>query len=155
MPTVISFHYTLTNSSGKVLDSSQGQEPLSYIEGARQIIPGLERQLTGLKKGDKKRVAVPAAEAYGLRDDSKVLKVPREALPSKEVKVGDRFMGGKEPHAPMFVVTELGLTEVTLDGNHPLAGVDLTFDVELTGSREATMEEISHGHAHGEHGHPH
>ena len=152
---VVSFHYTLTDPSGKLIDSSSGQSPLSFMEGSGQIIPGLERQMAGLKKGDKRKIGVPAVEAYGLRDDKMVIKMPREKLPVKEVKLGDRFTGGQEPHAPVFVVVELGLTEVTLDGNHPLAGVDLTFDIELVDTREATSEEISHGHAHGEHGHSH
>ncbi len=152
---VISFHYKLTDASGKVLDSSEGQEALSYMEGAGQIIPGLESQLSGLKKGDKKKIEVPAKDAYGLRDESKVFKVPVHELPSKDVKVGDRFSGGHEPHAPVYTVTELTQTTATLDGNHSLAGVDLTFDVELMDVREATAEEVSHGHAHGEHGHSH
>ncbi len=152
---VISFHYTLTDGSGQVIDSSEGQAPLSYMEGVGQIIPGLERQMAALKKGEKKKIGVPAAEAYGLRDDKKVIKVPREKLPKQDAKVGDQFTGGQGPNAPIFVVIEAGLNEVTLDGNHPLAGMDLTFDVELTDLREATAEEITHGHAHGEHGHSH
>lgn len=152
---VVSFHYTLADTAGKVIDTSSGRAPLSYMEGSGQIISGLERQLAGLKKGDKRKIHVPAAEAYGLRDEKKIIKVPREALPAKEVKVGDRFTGGQEPHAPVFVVTECASAEVTLDGNHSLAGVDLTFDIELTDSRDATNDEISHGHAHGESGHSH
>lgn len=109
MARVVSFHYTLTDVAGKVIDSSKGKEPLAYIEGSGAIIPGLERQITGLKKGDKKKLGVPAAEAYGARKD----------------------------------------------GSHPLAGVDLTFNIEITDARAATAEEISHGHAHGEHGHSH
>ena len=125
------------------------------MEGTGQIIPGLEKQLAGLKKGDRKKITVPAAEAYGLRDENKVIKVPRHKLPSQDVKMGERFSGGPEAHAPVFVVTNLAQTKVTLDGNHSLAGMDLTFDVELTDVREATSDEISHGHAHGEHGHSH
>jgi len=152
---VISFHYTLTDAAGKVLDSSSGREALAYMEGVGQIIPGLERQLAVMKKGDKKKLHVPAAEAYGMRDQQMVITVRRDELPAKEVKVGDRFNGGPEPHAPIFVVTQLTQEEATLDGNHSLAGMDLTFDVELTDVREATLDEISHGHAHGEHGHSH
>jgi FKBP-type peptidyl-prolyl cis-trans isomerase SlyD len=152
---VVTFHYTLTDKTGKVLDSSSGKTPLSYMEGSGQIIPGLEKQLAGLKKGEKKKIAVPAAEAYGVHDERKVLKVPRQQLPTPDVKLGDRFAGGPGPEAPVFKVTELGAAEVTLDGNHPLAGVDLTFDIEMTDLREATTEEIAHGHAHGEHGHSH
>ena len=152
---VISFHYTLTDVSGKVLDSSEGRGPLSFMEGAGQIIPGLESHLIALQKGDKRKIEVPAAVAYGLRDEEKVIKVPRTELPVKEVKIGARFNGGEDGHGPIFVVTELTATDVTLDANHFLAGIDLTFDVELTDIREATGEELSHGHAHGEHGHSH
>ncbi len=152
---VVSFHYTLTDADGKMLDSSSGREPLTYMEGVGQIIPGLEKELANLKKGDKRKISVAAAEAYGLRDEAKIIKVPRETLPAQGIKVGDRFTGGDDPHAPIFVVIESSETEVTLDANHPLASVDLTFDIELTDFREATAEEISHGHAHGEHGHSH
>ena len=152
---VISFHYKLTDSTGKVIDESKGRGPLSFMEGAGQIIPGLEKQLLDLKKGDKKTIQVPAAEAYGLPDKARVLTVKREQLPNKDVKVGDQFTGGQEEHGPVFVVTQVSEAEATLDGNHPLAGVDLTFDVELADTREATQEEVSHGHAHGEHGHSH
>ncbi len=152
---VLSFHYTLTDKSGKVLDSSQGRSALSFMEGAGQIIPGLEKQLLGLKKGDKKKVEVVAQEAYGLRDERMVIKVPLSELPTQTVKVGDRFHGGQEAHSPVFCVTEVTATEATLDGNHTLAGQDLTFDVELTDIRPATPEELSHGHSHSEGGHHH
>jgi FKBP-type peptidyl-prolyl cis-trans isomerase SlyD len=152
---VISFYYTLTDAAGKVLDSSKDGEAFSFIEGTGQIIPGLEKELMELKIGDKKKITVPAAEAYGTRDEERVFKVPRQELPSQDLKLGDRFKGGPEDNAPIFVVTQLAETEVTLDGNHPLAGMDLTFDVELVGTREATADELSHGHAHGEHGHSH
>lgn len=155
MSRVLSLHYTLTDAAGKVIDSSKGKEAFSFIEGAQQIIPGLERQLGDLKKGDRKKIQVPAAEAYGLRDEARIVRVSRKELPVSDVKVGDRFNGGPEPHAPVFVVTQVTETEATLDGNHPLAGIDLTFDVELIGVREATAEELTHGHAHGEHGHSH
>jgi FKBP-type peptidyl-prolyl cis-trans isomerase SlyD len=152
---VISFYYTLTDAAGKVLDSSKDGEAFSFIEGTGQIIPGLEKHLMELKIGDKQKITVSAAEAYGSRDESRVVKVPRQEMPSQDLKLGDRFKGGPEDNAPIFVVTHLGEKEVTLDGNHPLADMDLTFDVELTGIREATADELSHGHAHGEHGHSH
>ncbi len=153
---VISFHYTLTDKAGKILDSSNGREALSFMEGIGQIIPGLEKALEILNKGDKKKIHVTAAEAYGLRDEDKVIKITPEQLPSKDIKVGDRFSAGEEDdHSQIFVVTQLTETEVILDGNHSLAGMDLIFDVELTDVRNATAEEISHGHAHGVHGHSH
>jgi len=152
---IISFHYTLTDKEGKTIDSSNGRAALTFMEGSGQIISGLERQILSMKQGDRKKVEVPAAEAYGVREENKIIQVPLQKLPSKDVKIGDRFSGGPDAHAPVFVVTGVSDTEATLDGNHPLAGVDLNFDVEIKAMREATAEEISHGHAHGEHGHSH
>lgn len=152
---VLTFHYKLTAQTGEVLDSSEGREPLSFMEGAGQIIPGLERQMQSLKKGDKKEIKVVAAEAYGVREESLIVKVPREKLPTPNVKVGDRFRGGNDQFASIFTVVDLTLSEATLDGNHPLAGQDLTFDIEIMDIREATAQEIEHGHSHGAEGHNH
>ena len=154
-PKVISFHYTLTNAAGKTLDSSSGREPLTFMEGAGQIIPGLEIEVLKLKTGDKKKIQVAAADAYGVKDEELIIKTPKSALPLPNVKVGDKFRGRTDQHSPVFTVTEIHDTEVSLDGNHPLAGVDLTFDIEVTSLREATTQELQHGHAHGEHGHSH
>lgn len=146
---VISFHYTLTDPEGNQLDSSQGGDPLSYLEGSGRIIPGLESALSELKQGDKREVRIAAKEAYGERSTDNVFEVPIAKLPTDEVNVGDRFRAGEEAHAPVVTVTRVEDDQVTLDGNHPLAGVDLTFDVEIMGIREATDEEIEHGHVHG------
>jgi FKBP-type peptidyl-prolyl cis-trans isomerase SlyD len=146
---VISFHYTLTDPDGKQLDSSQGRQPMSYLEGISQIIPGLEAALGKMSPGDKQQVKVVAKDAYGDRNPEHVLKVPIDKLPTREVKVGDRFRTGEEEHAPVVTVTEVEGETVTLDGNHPLAGMELTFDVEVTEIRDATEDEMSHGHAHG------
>lgn len=150
---VISFHYTLTSRAGEQLDFSRGQEPFSFLTEKKQIIPGLEKELLGMKPGDKRQIAVAAKEAYGSRRDELVVRVPREKLPGSEVKVGDRFRGGPEDDAPVFRVSEISESEATLDANHPLAGVDLVFDVEIVATRAATPEEIQHGHAHDGHGH--
>jgi len=152
---VISFHYTLTDKEGRAIDSSLGREPLQFMEGAGQIIPGLENEILKLSNGDKKKITVRSAEAYGDRSESLCVKVAREKLPTQEVKIGDMFRGGPEPHSPIFTVTALSDAEVTLDGNHPLAGADLTFDIEVTEMRLATVEEVEHGHAHGANGHSH
>jgi len=141
---MISFHYTLTNGAGQTLDSSAGREPLSFLEGAGQIIPGLESQLGKLKSGDKKRVQVAAKDAYGDSDPEMIVEVPRDKLPKKEVKLGDTFRTSNHP-TPLKV-TKVTPTHVTLDANHPLAGQDLTFDIEVTGMREATEEEIAGSH---------
>lgn len=146
---VVSFHYKLTDPSGKQLDSSQGHDPLTFMEGVGQIIPGLEKVIATLKKGDKQNVKVAAAEAYGERDERYVVKVPRQNFPEGEIRVGDEFQSSEDPNAHPFRVTEVSLQEITLDANHPLAGVDLSFDVEIVETREATAEELSHGHVHG------
>ncbi len=150
---VISFHYTLTNTRGETLDSSRGDHPLSFLEGAGQIIPGLETHLRTMQSGDKRKVHVKAADAYGPRDDSLVLEVERQKLPNKAVKVGDQFRTNQYP-TPL-TVTRLTDTHATLDANHPLAGQDLLFEVEITEVRAATAEELAHGHVHGPGGHHH
>ncbi len=151
---VLSFHYVLTNKKGETIDSSRGHEPMPVLEGSQQIIPGLEVELFKMKVGDKKKVDVSADQAYGVvREDLRV-KVQRDQLPEGDIKVGVQFSAG-EGHGPVFTVTKIEEDGISLDGNHPLAGVDLTFDVEVTEIREATAEELQHGHAHGPHGHHH
>lgn len=157
-PRVISFHYTLKNKEGEVLDSSSGGDALSYLEGSGQIIPGLEEQLALLSIGDKRTVQVEAARAYGNREADLVMEISREKLPKTEgLSVGDQFAGrGPDGEAgAIFTVISMTAETVTLDGNHPLAGVDLTFEVEITAMRNATKEELAHGHAHGPDGHHH
>lgn len=153
---VASFHYTLTDSSGKVLDSSAGQEPLSYLHGSGNIIPGLEKALLGKTIGDKFNVSIPASEAYGLRDDSMVQELPSNMFEGiDKIEEGMEFHAETEHGLQVVTVTKVVGDNITIDGNHPLAGVDLTFDVEVTGIRAATEEEIEHGHAHGVGGHHH
>lgn len=151
-PRVVTFHYTLTDKNGQTIDSSAGHEPMTYMEGAQQIIPGLERQIVPLKAKEKARIQVPAAEAYGMRDERVVINVPLDRLP-KTVQVGQQFQVNQDPNSPPFMVASVSATHAVLDGNHPLAGVDLTFDVEIVEVREATAEEMQHGHAHGPGGH--
>jgi FKBP-type peptidyl-prolyl cis-trans isomerase SlyD len=152
---VISFHYTLTDSSGKTLDSSAGSEPLTFLEGGGQIIPGLESELRTLKVGDKKHVVVRAKDGYGEKDPQNVMDVPLEKMPTRSIKVGDQFRAGRDSHAAVVTAIKVTETHVTLDGNHPLAGMDLTFDVEITQVRDATGDELAHGHVHGAGGHHH
>lgn len=156
MPRVVSFHYTLRDPSGQVLDSSAGGEPIAYLEGAGQIIEGLDEQLRFASAGEKARVTVPAKKAYGERDPAQMQRVKRELLPVEgEIKVGDQFQTDSDRHAPVVTVAAVEGDEVLLDANHPLAGVDLTFDVEIMAVREATASELDHGHAHGPGGHAH
>ncbi len=146
---VISFHYKLTDKTGEVLDSSEGDQPMTFLAGVGQIIPGLETVLETLKVGEKKKVTVKAAEAYGAHDASKLVDVPIEKMPTKKIKVGDRFQLSGDEHSMPLTVAKVTDKHVTLDSNHPLAGKDLTFDVEITEVRTATDEEMAHGHAHG------
>lgn len=151
MPRVVSFHYTLRDPSGRVLDTSAGADPVTYLEGAGQIIEGLDEQLRLAPAGEKARVVVPAEKAYGVPDPSQVQRVKRELLPvDGELKIGDQFQTGPDRHAPVVTVRAIEGEEVLLDANHPLAGVDLTFDVEIVTAREATPSELEHGHAHGD-----
>jgi FKBP-type peptidyl-prolyl cis-trans isomerase SlyD len=159
-PRVISFHYTLTDRTGKTIDSSRGDEPLTYLERTGHIIPGLENEIAKLQVGDKKVIKVLAADAYGEVRSDLIFEVPHSQFPeAKNIKKGDQFRGnsedGNDHHAPVFTVEELTATSVKLNGNHPLAGEDLSFDVEITAMRPATAEEVAHGHSHGEGGHHH
>ncbi len=147
---VVSFHYTLRDPQGQVLDSSAGNPAVTYLEGAGQIIDGLDEQLRDKAAGTKTRIQVPAARAYGERDPAQVHRIKRSMLPvDGELTIGDAFQTGEDRHSPVVTVVGIEGDEVLLDGNHPLAGVDLTFDVEITETRDARPDELSHGHAHG------
>jgi FKBP-type peptidyl-prolyl cis-trans isomerase SlyD len=156
MKRVIGFHYTLTDKSGTVLDSSIGDEPLYFLENSQQIIPGLEKVISLMNTGDKKKIEVLAADAYGDVNPELIVKVKKTQFPpDAQLTVGDQFQVNNDQHSPVFTIMSIESDEVTVDGNHPMAGKDLFFDVEIIGMREATTEEMSHGHAHGAHGHGH
>ncbi|MCM0605890.1 MAG: peptidylprolyl isomerase [Xanthomonadaceae bacterium] len=156
-PKVVSFHYTLRNTAGEVLDSSMQQGPLTFMEGVGQIIPGLESKLLLMIDGQKATVKVAAIDAYGEKDPGMLVQVPKEKIPgSEKVKAGDQFRAGpSEDHTSIFTVIKVTDTEIHMDGNHPLAGQDLEFDVEITKVRDASDEELAHGHVHGPGGHHH
>jgi len=146
---VVTFHYTLRDPENRVLDTSEGADPITYLEGAGQIIDGLDEALGRLEAGRKTRIQVPAARAYGLPDPAQIGKVPRSRLPVEgELKIGDQFQTGPDRGAPVVRVIGIEGDEVELDANHPLAGVDLTFDGEIVAKREATATELDHGHVH-------
>lgn len=154
---VVLIHYTLTDDSGEVLDSSSGREPLAYLHGKGNIIPGLESALMGKKAGEKLNVQVEPAEGYGERDEQLVQEVPRQAFENVgEVNPGMQFQA-QTPQGQTRVVTVTQVADdvVTVDANHPLAGARLTFDVEIAEVRDATAEELAHGHVHGAGGHDH
>jgi FKBP-type peptidyl-prolyl cis-trans isomerase SlyD len=153
---VVLIHYTLTNEAGEVLDSSAGGEPLAYLHGGGNIIGGLEEALEGKAAGDKLVVALPAAKAYGVHDASLVQQVPRRAFQGvKELKLGMRFTAQTDSGPRAVIVTRVVGDMVTVDGNHPLAGQALTFDVAIESVRAATAEELTHRHVHGAGGHHH
>jgi FKBP-type peptidyl-prolyl cis-trans isomerase SlyD len=139
----LTFHYTLRDATGRVLDTSRGAAPLDCIEGAEQIVPGLEKVLRAMQPGEQRQVAVPPEEGYGPRRDDLIGRVPRAKLPvDGEINVGDQFQTGPDPrHAPVVTVIALEGDEVVLDANHPLAGQTLHFDVELVAARPATAAE--------------
>ncbi len=152
---VVTFHYTVRDEDGVQLDSSEGQAPLTYLHGANNIVPGLERALAGHRVGDKLQVQIDPAEAYGEYHDSLVEAVPLEAFGDNKVEVGMRFEAQTSQGPISVVITHIEGDQATVDGNHPLAGKSLNFDVTIEDIREATGEEVAHGHAHGEGGHHH
>lgn len=156
MPRVIGFHYTLRDDSGEVLDSSRGGDPLFYLEGSGQIIPGLERQLADLQVGDERKITVAAADAYGDVNPELVAKVKRTQFPAgADLTVGQQFTTEAHEQAPVFTIVDVDAEHVTVDANHPMAGRDLDFEVEIVAVRDATADETAHGHAHGPDGHAH
>jgi FKBP-type peptidyl-prolyl cis-trans isomerase SlyD len=153
---VVSLHYTLKGEDGAVIDSSASGPPLTYLHGHGQLVPGLERELQGKSAGDRLDVTLAPADGYGEYDAELVEQVPRRALKGlSNIKVGMKLRAETE-HGPRTVtVTRVAGDMVTLDANHPLAGKSLHFEVEITGVREATGEELAHGHVHGPGGHHH
>jgi FKBP-type peptidyl-prolyl cis-trans isomerase SlyD len=154
---VVDLSYVLKDDSGEVLDQAEEDEPFSYLHGAQQIVPGLEKALNGLKVGDKKLVVVPPAQGYGEMDPNLRMTLSRAQFPKgAEIEVGMVFEASSGGDQEMvFSVEEIKGDQVMVDGNHPLAGETLHFDVKIIGVREATAEELEHGHAHGAHGHGH
>jgi len=153
--TVVSIHYTLRDDQGNVLDSSAGKDPLLYIQGIGNLIPGMEEGLEGKLKGDKLDIKVSPEKGYGERNDSLIQKVPRTAFGDQEVRPGMQFQAQSNNGTQVVTVTEVGLENITVDGNHPLAGVGLNFAVEVMDVRKATEDELAHGHVHGPGGHHH
>ena len=153
---LVQMHYKLTDDNNTILDSSEGREPLSFIQGIGNIIIGLEKQLNGKEAGDKLNAVVNPAEGYGERDDKLEQIVPKSGFQGdEEMKVGMQVQIGTEQGNAIASVTKIEGENVTLDMNHPLAGVTLHFDVEVVSVREATKEELEHGHVHGPGGHHH
>lgn len=152
---VVTIDYKLTDEDGEVLDSSDEGKPLRYLHGAGNLIEGLEDALEGKVAGDKVQVSLPPDRAYGARDEELVQDVPRQNFPEGEVEVGMQFRAQGEGESRIITVVAVDDEKVTIDANHPLAGMTLAFDVNVLDVRDATIEELRHGHVHGEGGHHH
>lgn len=153
---VVAIEYTLKNPSGEVLDSNKGGELLYFIQGEGNIVPGLEKQMAGKSIGDSFEALVKAADGYGEYDDEKIRRIPRAQLKHlKGLREGMALQMRGPEGVEMITVTSISETEVVADGNHPLAGQDLHFQIRVGEIREATKDELAHGHAHGPGGHHH
>lgn len=147
---VVSFDYELTGEDGEVIDTSKGRAPLTYLHGAHHIVPGLEAGLEGKSAGDSFKVKVAPEDGYGLRDEARTQVVPRAQLPAEgELVPGMQFQAKTQHGFQVFTVLSVDGESVTLDGNHPLAGATLQFDVTVVELRAASAEELAHGHVHG------
>lgn len=155
---VVSFHYTLTSEADETLDSSRERgEPMSYLHGSNNIVPGLEKAMAGRKAGEQFEVTVPPAEAYGERKEANVQRLPLKklGLKPKQLQPGMILNLQTNQGPAQVTVLKVGRFNVDVDANHPLAGHSLNFDVEIIEIRDATEEEVAHGHAHGPGGHQH
>ncbi len=153
---VVAIHYTLKNNAGEVIDTSEGKEPLYYLHGFGNLIAGMEEGLEGKSKGDKFELKISPEKGYGARIEEAVQQVPMDAFGGADVKVGMQFQASGDAGHPIVVtVTKVEDNTVTVDANHPLAGVELNFKVEVMDVREASQDEIAHGHVHGTGGHHH
>lgn len=153
---VVSIHYTLKNEEGQVLDSSQGREPLSYLHGNNNIIPGLENALTGKEIGEQFNISIPPEDGYGVRDERLIQVLPKTAFEGIDlVEPGMQFQARSDQGVQIITVTSVDGDRVTVDGNHALAGEVLNFEIEVTHIRPATEEELTHGHVHGPGGNHH
>ena len=154
--TVVAFHYTLTDDAGEVIDTSDGREPLTYLHGAGHIVPGLEKQMEGRAAGDKFVADVIPEEGYRAHHPELMQEVPRDAFPGvPDIQPGMQFQGRGPQGEISVTVTRVEGDKIFIDGNHPLAGKALHFAIEVTAVREASADELAHGHVHGAGGHHH
>ena len=149
---VVSIHYTLRDNKGNILDSSTGKDPLRYLHGHGNLIAGMEEGLEGKASGEQVDLKIAPEKGYGEKNEKLIQKVPKSAFGDQQVDKGMQF---NTQNGQVVTITEVGKEEVTVDGSHPLAGVDLNFEVEVVNIREATKEELEHGHVHGLGGHAH
>lgn len=153
---VACIEYTLTDDAGTVIDSSVGGEPLAYLHGAGNIIPGLEDALEGKKVGDSFKVSIAPADGYGEKNEGLMQVVPKEMFQGVDtIEVGMQFHAQTDHGMQVITVAAVDGSNITVDGNHPLAGQNLNFDVKVIEVRAASAEELDHGHVHGAGGHHH
>ncbi len=152
---VVTLEYTLTDEDGEVLDTSKGSDPLVYLHGSGNIIAGLEGALSGKAEGESLQVTVQPADAYGDRDESLMQALPKSRFEDDDLEVGMQFQANGPDGPILLTIVNIEDDEVTVDANHPLAGRVLSFDVTVLNVRDATLEELTHGHVHGPGGHHH
>ncbi len=147
---VVSFHYTLSNRDGEQMETTRDKEPMTYLHGAQNIIPGLENAMAGRSVGDEFQVTLEPADAYGEKKEANIQRISSKHFRfPKKLKPG-QIVGLQTRKGPVQVtIVKVGRFNVDVDSNHPLAGQALIFDVEISAVRDATEEEMSHGHAHG------
>ena len=153
---VVSFHYSLSAQDGAEVESSRDGDPVAVLQGHGNVVRGVDDALIGRGSGDRFQVTVPPEQAYGLRVDGRIQRVPKKRLSGpRKMKPGDQVTLHTTEGVRDVTVVKVGRTVVDVDLNHPLAGQTLTFDIEITGVREAEPEELAHGHVHGPGGHHH
>ena len=152
---VATINYRLSDRQGKLIDESTDRDPVVYLHGVGNLVPGLERALEGKSKGDSLSVVVPPEDGFGERDDALVQEVPRDRFEADSIEVGMQFQARTPAGVRVFRVVDIKDDTVRVDGNHELAGETLHFDVQVLDVRAALPEEIEHGHAHGPGGHHH
>lgn len=150
--TVVSILYSLHDKDGNLLDSNSGREPLNYIHGLGNLIPGMEEGLEGKSKGNRFTLEIPPEKGYGIRNQELIQQVPMKAFGGEPVETGMQF---NTQNGQLVTITKVDGESVTVDANHPLAGMPLHFEIEVVDIRQATLEEIEHGHVHGPDTHQH
>ncbi|MBZ4202514.1 MAG: peptidylprolyl isomerase [Methylovulum sp.] len=147
----VTIHFTLTDDDGEIIDSSIGEEPMTYLHGSGQVITGLEKALLGKTVGEKFTIRIEPEEAYGVFSEDRIEVIPRDMFDEGDViEVGMQFEADVAENPAIITIVAVEGDNVTIDSNHPLADVALTFEVEIIGLRPATEEELEHGHVHGE-----
>ena len=153
---VVGIEYVLKDKKGEIMDSNQGQELLYFIQGQGNIVPGLEKAMAGKSKDDAFEVVIKAADGYGEYDEERIRRIPRSVVKHlKDLAIGAMLQAQGPDGVEVVTVTEITDEEVVLNGNHPMAGHDLHFSVRVGDVRDATADELEHGHAHGPGGHHH